>query len=499
MRALLLLLTLTAATARAEVTLPNVLSSHAVLQRDRPIRVWGTAAPGEAVRVRFHAQEAGASADALGRWSVALRPEPAGGPYTLTVRGSNTVTLEDLLVGDVWFASGQSNMEMPLRGFPGSAVLKNGAAEIAAATEPRIRLLRLPHASSQYEQRDADARWTLCTPATAAEFSAVAYFFGRGVERDQKVPVGLIDATWGGTPASSWISLDGLSGDPGLTPAFAPWARLAERQADVPARLAAEKREDDVVKAKGEPAPKHPWHPDPVSYAPAGLFNGMIAPMLPYTIRGVLWYQGETDSGRERAALYERLFPALISDWRARWGEGDFPFLFAQISSFTSTPEESWGTIREAQRRALRVAGTAMAVTLDVGEADNVHPADKQTVGARLALGARAVAYGEPVEWSGPLFREAVPDGAGLRVYFTHAAGLKPGPVLGFELAGADRRFRPATATVEAETVLVRADGMGAPEYVRYAWANAPVEADFRNGAGLPASTFTSERRIPAP
>ncbi len=501
MRAWLLLLTLIAATARAEVALPNVLSSHAVLQRDRPIRIWGTAAPGEAIAVRFHAQEAGTAADVLGQWSVALRPEPAGGPYTLTVRGSNTVTLEDLLVGDVWFASGQSNMEMPLRGFPGSAVLKNGAAEIAAATEPRLRLLRIPHTSSQYEQRDVNAHWTLCTPETAAEFSAVAYFFGRGVERDQHVPVGLIDATWGGTPASSWISLDGLSGDPGLIQAFAPWARMAEQQEDVPALAAAEKREDEAARAEGKPAPKHPWHPDPVSYAPGGLFNGMVAPVLPYTVRGVVWYQGETDSGRERAALYERLFPALITDWRARWGQGDFPFLFAQISSFTSTPEESWGTIREAQRRALKLAGTAMAVTLDVGEADNVHPADKQTVGARLALAARAVAYGEPVEWSGPLFREAVPDGDALRVYFTHAAGLtaKNGPLHGFELAGADHRFHPATATVEGETVLVRADGLGTPESVRYAWANAPVEANLLNGAGLPASTFTSERRIPAP
>ena len=315
------------------------------------------------------------------------------------------------------------------------------------------------------------------------------------------MPIGLIDATWGGTPAASWVSLDGLTADPGLMPEFAAWAPMAAQQADVPATAAAEKREDAAAKAAGQPTPKHPWHPDPASYAPAGLFNGMVAPALPYTIKGVIWYQGETDSSAARAPLYDRVFPALITDWRARWGEGEFPFLFAQISSFTSTPAETWGIIREAQRRTLKLAGTAMAVTLDVGQAENVHPPDKQTVGARLALAARAVAYGEPLEWSGPLFREAVEEPGALRVFFTHVSGLeaKGGALRGFEIAGTDRRFRPAEARIEGDTVVVSAGGLAHSEYVRYAWANNALDANLYNSAGLPAPTFTSERQMPGP
>ncbi len=430
-----------------------------------------------------------------------LRPEQAGGPYALTVQGSNTIRLEDILVGDVWFASGQSNMEFPLNGFPGNAVLKNGPQEIAAATQPQIRLLRFGRKASEYELRDQDASWTLCTPETAAEFSAVAYFFARDLVKQEHVPIGLIDSTWGGTPVAAWMSLDGLSRDAGLMPQFAERVAMVENQSDVAAMLDAEKREDAKAQAAGQPLPKHSWHPNPGSWAPTGLFNGMVAPAIDFTIKGVIWYQGETDSSAGRAPLYERTFPAMITDWRARWGEGDFPFLFVQISSYTSTPAETWGVVREAQRRTLKLVNTGMAVSLDVGQADNVHPPDKQTVGARLALAARAVAYGEAVEFSGPLFREATPEGNHLRVYFTHGKGLvaKGGALEGFEVAGEDRRFHSASARVDGDTVVVSAADVSHPMYVRYAWANAPMTANLYNGAGLPAAGFTSEPHIPAP
>ncbi len=406
-----------AAWCGAEVKLPHMLSDHAVLQRRMPVHVWGWADAGEKVTVSFHGQTQVGVADELGKWSVFLRPEEAGGPYTLTVQGSNTIKLEDILVGDVWFASGQSNMEFPLNGFPGNAVLKNGPQEIAAATQPQIRLIRFGRKASEYELRDQDASWTLCTPETAADFSAVAYFFARDLVKQEHVPIGLIDSTWGGTPVAAWMSLEGLSSDAGLMPQFAQRVEMVENQSDVAAMRDAEKREDAKAQAAGQPVPKHPWHPNPDSWAPAGLFNGMVAPAKDFTIKGVIWYQGETDSSAGRAPLYERTFPAMITDWRARWGEGDFPFLFVQLSSFTSTPEETWGVVREAQRRTLKLANTGMAVSLDVGQADNVHPPDKQTVGARLALAARAVAYGEAVEFSGPLFREAA-DGGWLRCGF---------------------------------------------------------------------------------
>jgi sialate O-acetylesterase len=426
-------------------------------------------------------------------------PEHAGGPYTMTISGTNTLTLNDVLVGDVWFASGQSNMEFPLLGFPGSAVMKNGAEEIANATHPEIRLLRFERNSSPYPLEDQGARWTLCTPETAAKFSAVAYLFGRELNQREHVPIGLIDSTWGGTPVAAWMSLEGLSADAGEMPVFAWRAGQADLYAGEQERIAAEKRADDAAKAAGQAPPKHDWHPNLDSWAPAGLYNALVAPATSYTIKGAIWYQGESDSTGPRAPLYEKTFPAMITDWRTHWHEGDFPFLFVQISSFTSTPTEVWGTVRESQRRTLKLANTAMAVTLDVGDPGNVHPPDKQTVAARLALAARAMVYGEKIEFSGPLFREATVEGPAMRVWFDHSEGLTAkGALSAFEVAGSDRRFHPATARIDGSTVVISASAVEHPEFVRYAWANAP-EATLYNAAGLPASTFTSEDSLTSP
>lgn len=433
---------------------------------------------------------------------ASLQPEPAGGPYTLVAQASNTVTLSDVLVGDVWFASGQSNMEMPLKGFANSAVLKNGAEEIANSNQPQIHLLRVHTRFSDHplpDLKDPDEVWTACTPETAANFSAVAYFFGRDIQQDQKVPIGLIDDTWGGTPVEAWISLDGIAADASLMPVFQTWSEMANTTADVPAILAKEKREDEAAKAANLPAPKHSCHPNPGSWAPANLYNGMIAPFTNFQIKGVIWYQGESNSGENRAPLYVKLFPTLISDWRNQWQEGNFPFLFVQISSFKSTGFEGWGVIRDAQRRTLDLANTGMAVSLDVGDPDNVHPPDKQTVGHRLALAARNIAYGERLEDSGPLFRQAAVEGASIRVFFNHADGLtsKDGAPAGFELAGPDHKFAPASAKLDGNTAVVTAPAIKTPTYVRYAWANYS-DANLYNSAGLPASTFSSENSADA-
>lgn len=485
---------------QAEVRLPKMISDHAVLQRNAPIHIWGWAGPGESVSVAFHQQHASAIADDLGKWSLYLQPEQAGGPYQLQVAGSNTLTVSDLLVGDVWFASGQSNMELPLLGFPGSAVLKNGPQEIAAANHPNLRLLHIPQKASMYPLDDQPATWSICTPDTAASFSAVAYFFGREISEREHVPVGLIDSTWGGTPAEAWVSLDSLSADAALMPVFSTWSHIADESKNTPALKAQEEREDAAAKQSGKPVPKHPWHPNLDSWAPAGLFNGMIAPATPFSIKGVIWYQGETNSDNKRASQYYRIFPTLITDWRRQWQQGNFPFLYVQISSFTSTPYEDWGMIRDAQRRTLDLTNTGMAVSIDVGEPDNVHPADKQTVGSRLALDARALAYGEAVEYSGPLYRQATPQGAGMRVWFDHTDGkLVLKSPAGFEVAGADHHFVEATAQLsDDDTVMVTSSAVTHPRYVRYAWQNAP-EATLFNKAGLPASTFTSEDPVPAP
>ena len=491
-----LLLACGARHANCEVRLPGMLSSHMVLQRERPIHVWGWSDPGEKINVELHGVSRAVAADRMGSWSVYLPPEPAGGPFQLTVSGSNKVVLDDVLIGDVWFASGQSNMEMPLKGFNG-APLKNSEEEIAHARQPRIRLINFPKKAVDFPQRNIDAHWTECTPETAANFSAAAYFFGRDLAERERVAIGLIDSTWGGTPAEAWVSLQSISTDAALMPVFGTRAEMMQSQADASAIAAAEKREDEAARAAGKTPPSHPWRPDPASWAPAWLFNGMVAPARPYAIKGVIWYQGESNSRLAFAPMYARIFPALIADWRAQWHEGDFPFLFVQISSFKSNDTEVWPVIREAQRRTLAVANTAMVVTTDIGNPDNVHPADKQTVGARLALAARALVYGEKIEYSGPAFRQATPDGDGIRVWFDHSGGLvaKGGELEGFEIAGSDGKFVPATARIEGATVVAHSTSVVTPKYVRYGWANAPMINLF-NSEGLPASPFTSQDTI---
>ena len=482
-----------------EVRMPAILSSHMVLQRDRPIHVWGWSEPGEKVTVALHGVSRTTTGDGLGEWSLYLPPEPAGGPFQLTIASTNTIVLDDVLIGDVWFASGQSNMEMPLKGFTGAAV-KDSAEEIRQANHTDIRLLHVPHKASDFPLRNVDSSWTVCTPETAANFSAAAYFFGRDLAAKEHVPIGLIDATWGGTVAEAWLSLGAIASDASLMPLFGTRAHMIDSQAQILAIVMKERREDAAARSAGQPPPQHPWHPDPASWGPAALFNGMVAPEVGYAIKGVIWYQGESNSRLAFAPLYERVFRALIAAWRAPWHVGDFPFLFVQISDFKSGSAEAWPIIREAQRRSLALANTAMAVSIDIGNPDNVHPADKQTVGIRLALAARALAYGEPIEYSGPLFRQATADGQSLRVWFDHAGGLlAKGPALtGFEIAGDDRRFVSASARIDGGSVLVMSPQVETPKYVRYGWANSPLVNLF-NSAGLPASPFTSEDAIPAP
>jgi sialate O-acetylesterase len=495
-----LLAAVPATKAVAEIRLPNLLTDHAVLQRDAPIHLWGWATPGANLTIKFHTQSLTAVTNERGMWNAWLMPEHAGGPFTLDIDGGTqegTKQVSDLLVGDVWIASGQSNMEIPLDGFPHSATIKDADKEIASATNPNIRLLLVNHKSSDVPLDDVDGSWTQCTPDTARKFSAVAYFFGREIASKEHVPIGLIDSTWGGTPIDSWVSLDTLGTNPQLLSAFANRAKFADTQSSVPAQIAADKAADAAALAAGKPKPKHPWHPFEASWMPAGLYNGMIAPLEKESVKGFLWYQGESDSGPARAPHYSVLFPALIQDWRMHFRQGNLPFLFVQISSFDS-PGEDWGMIRDAQRRTLYIDHTAMAVSLDVGNPTNVHPADKQTVAARLALAARAIVYGERIEYGSPLFREATTQQGAMRVWFDNANGLNvhSGTPLGFEVAGDDRHFVPANAKIEGDTVLVEAPGVPNPRFVRYAWSNV-VDQSLYNAVGLPASTFTSEEFFP--
>ncbi len=484
----------------ASVTLPKVLGSHMVLQRDRPIHVWGWSDPGEKVSVSLNGTDRSTAGNSAGRWSIYLPPQSAGGPFQLKIQGTNQLLLEDVLIGDVWFASGQSNMEMPLSGFAGSAEVKNSADEISRANLPTVRLLLVPRKPSAFPLTDMESSsgWAACTPETAAKFSAVAYFFGRAISADQHVPIGLINSTWGGTPAEAWTSLEGIAADASLMPVFAARAQMISEQAELLETIAAEERADVLAKSKNQAAPTHRWRPDLSSWDPSWLFNGMVAPFVGYPIKGVIWYQGESNASPERASLYERLFPAMIQDWRAHWRQGDFPFLYVQISSYEAGQSANWPLVREAQRQTLSLVDTGMAVTIDVGDAHNVHPADKQTVGARLALAARALAYGEAIEYSGPAFRQATPEAGTLRVWFDHADGLKSKGrnLSGFEIAGDDGHFVAANARIDGSTVIVSDRDVGQPRWVRYCWSNVPA-ASLYNSADLPASPFSSSGNLP--
>jgi sialate O-acetylesterase len=282
-------------------------------------------------------------------------------------------------------------------------------------------------------------------------------------------------------------------------PVFSAWGAMMDAQIDMELAQAADKRADEAAEKAHAPKPKHAWHPEPASWGPAALYNGMVAPAIGYGIKGAIWYQGESNTGAERAPIYDKVFGAMITDWRRHWQEGNFPFLFVQIANFQASPADLWPTVRDAQRRTLSLANTGMAVTIDIGNPTNIHPADKQSVGQRLALAARSIAYGEKIEYSGPLFRQAGVDGHDMRVWFDHAEGLTAkggGTPEGFEIAGADRKYQPAAARLDGNSVVVSSPGVLEPQYVRYGWKDVPTVNLF-NSAGLPASPFSSEELLP--
>jgi sialate O-acetylesterase len=366
--------------------------------------------------------------------------------------------------------------------------------DLPNAANAKIRLLVVKKKAIDYRQDDVDTEgWAASTPETAKDFSAVAWYFAREIEKREHVPVGVIDSTWGGTPVEAWTRAAALGEDAAVAPLFASWGSMTERQADAELRAKNRQRMIDDAKAQGKPAPVFPWAPQLDSWGPGMLYNGMIAPLTPLPIRGAIWYQGESNSLLERAPLYSRIFRDMIEDWRRQWGVGDFPFLFVQISNFKSTPTEDWATLREQQLKTLALRNTAMAVTIDIGNPDNVHPTDKVDVGLRLARAARVLSYGEAIEDSGPIYRQATPEGSSIRAWFDHAKGLmaKGGELTGFEVAGVDGKFVAATATIDGETVLVASPSVAEPMFVRYGWANNP-QCNLFNGEGLPASPFRS-------
>jgi len=504
---------------KADVKPNPLFTDGAVLQRGQPVPVWGTARDGEKVTVEIDSQKVTTTA-AGGKWSVSLKPLKEGVPFTMKITGDNAVTVNNLLVGEVWVCSGQSNMEWKF------TQAHNAKEEGPKATFPKIRMFTVKKKVSIKPQTEAEGNWVECSPETVGGFSAVGYFFARDIYQKLGVPVGMIHTSWGGTPAQAWTSLEGFGTDPELK-GYVDVAKqkLAGYDADVAAyaakmeefnaktkewnetvgkayqeaqkawteATAAAKKAGQPLPPKPAPAsaqPKAPANPEGGSGQPTGLYNGMIAPIIPYGIKGAIWYQGESNANQSKQ--YQTLFPAMIADWRARWKQGDFPFFFVQIAPFNGQPPE----IREAQFLTLaKVKNTAMAVTTDVGDAKNIHPGQKEPVGQRLALAARALTYGEKIEYSGPLYESMTAKDGKIVLSFKHVGGgliAKDGELKGFTIAGEDKKFVPAQAKIQGSTVVVSAEGVAAPKAARYGWANVP-DVNLFNKEGLPASPFRTD------
>jgi sialate O-acetylesterase len=482
----------TACCGYADVRLPAVIGDHMLLQRDVPVRVFGKASLGESVTVSYRGQSAQASADSLGRWEVWLSPMKPGAPAEMTIRGNNTIKLADVLVGDVWVGSGQSNMQWAV------SQTNNAEQEIASAKFPDIRLFYVPRKPSAIPVDDVDAKWVVCSPESVKDFSAVLYYFGRQLHQDLKVPMGLIHSSWGGTPIASWISGGTLTANVRLSPFLTFWQDMIARYPDNFTRYEQnlKKWEESGTKGNRPAPPLGPGHP----HEPTSLYNGMVAPLTRYTIKGALWYQGETEAGRGQGHIYGEALKTLVEDWRRAFGQGDFPFFWVQLANFGNAAKNGhWMKVQEGQAKATALRGTGMAVINDIGEATDIHPKNKQDVGRRLALAARHVAYHENgFVWSSPVYRQFTREASGVRIWFDHAeSGLKTrdsGPVKGFVIAGADGKFMAADAKIDGATVLVSSPQVPDPQAVRYAWDYDP-DSNLVNSAGLPASLFRTDDR----
>lgn len=441
--------------AIANVGLPAIFNDHMVLQQNAEITVWGWAKALEEVNVSgsWSQDTVKTVGDSNARWQVTLKTPPAGGPYSLTIQGYNTIVLEDVLIGEVWFVSGQSNMEWSAR-----AGIDNAGQAIKESNYPAIRFFNVSHRTADAPQLDLGGQWVASSPESMIDFSAVAYFFGRELHQELGVPIGLINSSWGGTPAEVWVKPEVISESAELTEAA---TKISEA----------------------------PWCP----HLPGKAYHAMVAPLIPFHIAGVLWYQGETNTAAPQA--YEQLFPALIASWRNEWGY-EFPFYFAQIAPFRYGRPMEGVLLRDAQRKSLAVPGTGMVVLSDIGNTENIHPTNKLDVGKRFANWALNKTYGkEDVPVSGPLYRTMQVEGRKIRLFFDYAEnGLqaKGGKLTHFKIAGEDRQFIPATARIEGNTIVVSAPKVNNPVAVRFGWSNT-AEPTLFNTEGLPASSFRTD------
>ena len=488
---------------RADISLPSLISDNMVLQQHAKINIWGKADPGESVTVQMGPDTAQTVAGKDGNWAVKLDGLKSGGPYEMTVAGKNSISIRNIAIGEVWVCSGESNMEYKV------LAARNGPEEMAEADLPMVRVFMVKHAASDKPATECDGSWVICDPNTVKDFSAVGYFFARELNRGMHVPIGLIQTTWGPSPIEAWMPHDTLEKNPDLhvldryQTALAAYPNALNAYQ---ARLTNWKQAADTAKAAGQPVPRMPLAPlDPGgTREPSALYNGMISPLTRFAIRGVLWYQGESNTPEPE--LYGKLFPAMIAAWRTAWNDPAFPFLYAQLSGFLAPraqPGESrWAELRETQANALSVPKTGMVVTADTGEEREMHPADKQDVGHRFALLAEKMVYGQQdVTAAGPAFSSMDINGGKVVLTFTHTDGglvATSGTLKGFAIAGADGRFLWANAQLSGNKVIVQSPDVPEPLAVRYGWADFP-DGNLANGNGLPAAPFRTDAPAAAP
>ncbi|MFV1965381.1 MAG: sialate O-acetylesterase [Pirellulaceae bacterium] len=494
------------AAARADVKLASIFGDHMVLQQGQANPVWGWADAGEEVTVSICGQSKKATPDDHGKWQVKLDPLAAGGPHDLTIAGKNKIVLTDVLVGEVWVCSGQSNMQFSV------SSANDPDLEIKTAKFPQIRLISVPQVGTQEPQDDFNGQWQLCSPETVGDFSAVGFFFGRQLHQTLDVPIGLIDNAWGGSSCEAWVRRDLLRADEQYKPLLDRWIET-ERTFDYEKAMAAYQEKLKVwqetsrqAKEAGKPAlarPRAPRNTLAGQHRPANLYCGVLHPIIGYGIRGAIWYQGESNAGR--AYQYRHLFPLMIQNWRDEWGQGEFPFYWVQLADFMPQRDEpaesSWAELREAQTMTMsQLAHTGEAVIIDLGEASDIHPKNKLDVAKRLARWALARDYGIDIVYQSPRYKGM--EIQGNKIVVTMDVGERADGALdtfdvrepiGFAIAGADKEFVWAQAKVVGrDKVLVWSDAVKEPVAVRYAWADNPV-CNLQNRAGLPATPFRTD------
>jgi sialate O-acetylesterase len=475
-----------AADPQPSLHLPAIFSDNMVLQRNFATPIWGMASPNQSITLTIAGQTKQTTAGADGKWMIKLDPMKEGGPYEMTVSGPTSITYKNVVFGDVWICSGQSNMEFQLKS------ARDAQAAIDASTNPNIRLFTVKKNPAQSPAADVSGKWDESAPQSSPSFSAVGYFFGRELQKQLNVPIGLIHTSWGGTAIQLWQSKEAMEADEDMKQVYTAWKTQQDRY-----DAAMKKYREDAAKAKeeGKPAPTAPRGNGPM--APAVLYNGMIAPLVPYGITGAIWYQGESNASQ--AKLYRKQMPAMINQWRKEFGV-EFPFYMVQLANFMAKSpqpgDSDWAELREAQlQTALTNPKTGMAVIIDIGEEKDIHPKNKEDVGKRLALAALGTHYGKSIEYSGPAYDSMKIEGNKIRLNFKHTGtGMmsKSEKLTGFAIAGEDRKFVWADAQIDGNSILVSSPEVANPVAVRYGWANNP-DCNLYNKEGLPASPFRTD------